>query len=99
MATHLDWLTHKAACKAPDVWRALQVELLLWDGPKGGQPETMPMQQDVKGTWSMRVCFPLGMLAYEGSSFSCCADHSIVSYVDSALLTVCCVTLSRMILV
>ena len=43
------------------IWRnplpslALQVELLLWDGPRGGHAEVLPMQRGDAGTWSAKV--------------------------------------------
>jgi hypothetical protein len=39
----------------------LQVQLLLWDGPQGGQAEVMPMEKGHKGSWglkaSLRMCW------------------------------------------
>lgn len=43
------------------IWRnplpslALQVELLLWDGPRGGHAEVLPMQRGDAGSWSVEV--------------------------------------------
>ena len=33
----------------------LQVELLLWDGPRGGHAEVLPMQRGDAGSWSVKV--------------------------------------------
>ena len=43
------------------VWRnplpslALQVELLLWDGPRAGHAEVLPMHRGDAGSWSVKV--------------------------------------------
>ena len=42
----------------------LQVDLLLWTGPRGGQAEVIPMNPGVQGTWSLSV--PPG---WEGSYY------------------------------
>eukprot|EP00884_Botryococcus_braunii_P013168 jgi/Botrbrau1/21852/Bobra.0190s0065.1 len=39
------------------VWAptAQSVELLLWEGPRGGEPLVVPMTEDSQGTWSAQV--------------------------------------------
>jgi hypothetical protein len=42
-------------CKTLLHGHRMQVELLLWDGPRGGQTEVLPMAEGECGQWSIQV--------------------------------------------
>jgi hypothetical protein len=55
------------------VWAptAQSVELLLWDRPRGGEPQTLPMTEDRLGVWTVEVSNVAFPHLFCPSSFSC----------------------------
>ena len=67
------------------------MELLLWDGPRGGQAQVSPMSAGTSGTWTALVRFELllqpGALISMNLSIGCIALNGRLSYLAPAYLS------------
>jgi hypothetical protein len=53
-----------------DAYCAVQVDLLMWDGPRGGEAVTLAMAQDGSGVWTAQVMLR-SLVVVRGTPKSC----------------------------